>query len=400
MKNEEINELYAISDKKIAKVSLSFKRYLYDQIDWDDRLICLRGAKGVGKTTLMLQLIKESADRRTTLYLSLDSVWLDVKDIYRLVEYHAQHGGTRVVLDEVHYLEKWQQLIKNLYDDFEDLKFAYTGSSMLKIKAKGGDLSRRQAEYDLHGLSFREFLRFDSDLDFPSVDLPTLLKDHVQISERIISKTNILADWNRYLKGGYYPFYKSAKVKYGERIIQAVNQVLESDWTAVEDVSASTVRKARKMLRILAAYPPQTPDMAKLYAELETDRKQGLKILYALERAGLIVLLAREKEKLDNLSSPEKIFCDNPNLMYAICPQANIGTIREAFVLNQLKVGHATTYPKRGDVLIDGKWLVEIGGKGKGFDQIADLPDSFVLNDDTEIGRNHKLPLWLFGFLN
>ena len=179
--------------------------------------------------------------------------------------------------------------------------------------------------------------------------MPVLFNDHVQIAEKIISKTNILSDWDRYLKGGYYPFYKSAKAKYGERIIQAVNQVLESDWTSVEDVSASTVRKARKMLRILAAYPPQTPDMAKLYAELETDRKQGLKILYALERAGLLVFLSREKEKLDNLSSPEKIFCDNSNLMYAICPQADIGTIREAFVLNQLKVGHTATYPKRGD---------------------------------------------------
>ena len=399
MNNEELNEIYAISNNKIAKVSLSFKRYLHPQIDWDDRLICLRGAKGVGKTTLMLQLTRESADRNTTLYLSLDSVWLDAKDIYRLVEYHAQHGGTRVVLDEVHYLENWQQLIKNLYDDFENLKFAYTGSSMLKIKAKGGDLSRRQAEYDLNGLSFREFLRFDSDLDFPAVDLPTLLKDHVQIAEGIVAKTNILTEWNRYLKGGYYPFYKSVKAKYGERLLQAVNQVLESDWTAIEDVSASTVRKARKMLRILASYPPQTPDMSKLYAELETDRKQGLKMLYALERAGLLVLLSREREKLDNLSSPEKMFCDNPNLMYAICPQANIGSVREAFVLNQLKVGHSALYPKQGDVLIDNKWLVEIGGKGKGFDQIADLPDSFVLNDDTEIGRGHKIPLWLFGFL-
>ena len=399
MNDEEISEIYAISDKKIAKVSLSFKRYLYNQIDWEDRLICLRGAKGVGKTTLMLQLIKESAARRTTLYLSLDSVWLDAKSIYRLVEYHAQHGGTRVVLDEVHYLENWQQLIKNLYDDFEDLKFAYTGSSMLKIKAKGGDLSRRQAEYDLNGLSFREFLLFDSGLDFPAVDLSALLKDHVRIAEDIALKTCILAEWKRYFKGGYYPFYKSVKSKYGERIIQAVNQVLESDWTAVEDVFASTVRKARKMLRILAAYPPQTPDMTKLYAELETDRKQGLKILYALERAGLLVLLSREKEKLDNLSSPEKIFCDNPNLMYAICPQANIGTAREAFVLNQLKVGHTVTYPKRGDVLIDGRWLVEIGGKGKGFDQIADMPESFVLNDDVEIGRGNKIPLWMFGMM-
>ena len=401
IENEDIERIYRISDEKIAKTTVDFKRYLYDQIDWDDRLICLKGARGVGKTTLLRQKIRESADRRTTLYVSLDSIWLDVKDVYRLVEYHAQHGGTRVVLDEVHYLEGWQRLIKNLVDDFEDMKFAYTGSSMLRIKAKGGDLSRRQAEYEMNGLSFREFLRLDGGRDFPSVALEEVLQNHVEIAERIAGGDSfkVLTEWNRYFKGGYYPFYRSARAKYGERIIQAVNQVLESDWPAVEEVTASTVRKARKMLRILAALPPQTPDMTKLYAELETDRKQGLKIIYALERAGLIVMLSRDREKLDNLSSPEKMFCDNPNLMYALYPSADIGSAREAYVLNQLKVLHEVSYPRIGDVLIDGKWLIEIGGKNKGFDQIAGIPGSFVAADGIEIGRGNKIPLWLFGFL-
>lgn len=399
LNDSDIDQIYQISDALISKVSLSFKRYLYDQVDWEDRLICLKGARGVGKTTLLRQKIRESPDRRTTLYVSLDSIWLDPKDLYQLVLYHSQHGGTRVVLDEVHYLENWQQLIKNLDDNFEELKFAYTGSSMLKIKAKGGDLSRRQAEYELNGLSFREFLSLDGVLEIPAVSLDELLKCHMDVAESVARKIKVLPEWDRYFHNGYYPFFRSARSKYHERIIQSVNQVLESDWPAVEDVSVSTIRKARKMMKILAAYPPQTPDMVKLYRELETDRKQGLKMIYALERAGLLVLLSRNREKLDNLSSPEKIFCDNPNLMYALCPDADIGSAREAFTLNQLKVSHDLTYPDRGDVLIDGRWLLEIGGKGKGFDQIKDRPDSFVAADSIETGRGNKIPLWLFGFL-
>ena len=398
--NEEIEEIYQLSRAKVAKVSLEYKRYIYDQVNWDDRLVCIKGARGVGKTTLLRQKIRESADRATTLYISLDAVWLDLRELYNLVRYHSEHGGTRVVLDEVHYLEKWQQLIKNLYDDFPEMKFAYTGSSMLKLKAGGGDLSRRQAEYELNGLSFREFLILEGKLKAKAVPLAELLTCHQKLAEEIANQGfPILVEWERYFKNGYYPFYREVKEKYHERIIQCVNQVLESDWPSVKEVSPATIRRARKMLRILASWPPQLPDLVKLYEQLETDRKQGLKILYALEQAGLLVFLSKGKAKLKTLASPDKIFCDNPNLMYALCPNADIGSARESFVLNQLKVGHEVEYPQKGDVAIDGKWLLEIGGKGKGFDQIADLPNSFVAADELEVGGGNKIPLWLFGFL-
>ena len=185
----------------------------------------------------------------------------------------------------------------------------------------------------------------------------------------------------------------------GSEVGNAVNQTLDSDWPSVENVTPETVRKARKMLRILAALPPQTPKMNRLYAELDTERQHGLKILYALERAGLLNLLASDFDALDNLSSPEKIYCENTNLMYALTSDADIGTAREAFFVNQLSNGHVLTYPKKGDFMVDDRWLFEVGGRGKGFAQIKDMPDSYVVNDGVEVGIGNKIPLWLFGFL-
>lgn len=400
MTEEDIERIYRISAEKIAETSLELKRYAYGDVDWDSRLIGLRGARGVGKTTLLLQKILESgADRDTSLYLSLDSVWLDVKEIYRLAEYHVQHGGTRLVLDEVHYVKDWQKIVKNLYDDFRKLKIAYTGSSLLRLKARQGDLSRRQVGYELPGLSFREFLKFDGAIDYPSITLTDILSDHLSIAREITRKVRILPLFERYFRSGYYPFFRESSVKYEERIRQVVNQTLDSDWPSVEDVTAETIRKARKMLRILAAFPPQTPKMKSLYAELGTERQHGLKILYALERAGLLNLLASDFDALDNLSSPEKIYCENTNLMYALTSDADIGTARETFFANQVSNGHVLTYPKKGDFLVDDRWLFEIGGKGKGFAQIKDIPNSYVVNDGVEVGFGNKIPLWLFGFL-
>ena len=400
MTAEDIERVYRISAEKIAQTSLSLKRYSFKDIDWASRLIGLRGARGVGKTTLLLQKILESGvERDTSLYLSLDSVWLDVKEIYLLAEHHVQHGGTRMVLDEVHYVKDWQRIVKNLYDDFKELKIAYTGSSLLRLKARQGDLSRRQVEYELPGLSFREFLKFEGVMDWPCVTLGDILSGHVAIAREITKKVKILPLFERYFKSGYYPFFLEDSSKYEDRIRQVVNQTLDSDWPSVEDITAETIRKARKMLRILAALPPQTPKMNRLYAELDTERQHGLKILYALERAGLLNLLASDFDALDNLSSPEKIYCENTNLMFALTPDADIGTAREAFFVNQVANGHAVTYPKKGDFLVDDKYLFEVGGKGKGFSQIKEIPDSFVVNDGVEVGIGSKIPLWLFGFL-
>jgi hypothetical protein len=199
---------------------------------------------------------------------------------------------------------------------------------------------------------------------------------------------------------GYYPFYKESPSGYDQRIIECVNKVIECDLPIVEDVTPATIRKTKRMLAVLAESCPQEPNMRALYRELETDRNQGLKMLDVLERAELVSLLKTEKDKLKSMSSPEKIYCDNVNLMRALVPRADVGTMRETFFVNQLRAaGHTVSSPAKGDFLVDGKWLFEVGGKGKTFRQIKDEPNSFIAYDDVEIGTGNKIPLWLFGFL-
>ena len=400
MENSAIDKVYRISEDRIADASLDFKRYLYEDVDWDSRLICIKGPRGVGKTTMMLQRMKEALGAEEGLYVSLDNVWVDAREVYSLAEYHLGHGGTHLFLDEVHKLENWQDLVKSINDDLRRLHVVYSGSSLLKLEKRGGDLSRRQTAYALAGLSFREYLKFEGVVDMDPIPLGTLLKEHVGIARRLRDKFPVLRHFEAYRDGGFYPFYKDEPRHYLSRIVEVVNQVLEVDYPEIEDVETSTVRKARRMLNILAASTPQTPNMEKLYRELGTERKQGLKMLYALERAGLLSLLATSaKESLKNLPTPDKIYCDNTNLMRALVAIPDDETMRESFFLNQLRQSHAVTYPKKGDFLVDGKHLFEVGGKGKGFDQIADVPDSYVVNDDVEVGRGNKIPLWLFGFL-
>ena len=396
----DVKEIIEISDKRVRQVNTRLHRSLYSSIDWSNRLISVKGPRGVGKTTMLIQRIREAfPDREKALYVSLDNLWFLTHSLRDLVNYHVDHGGTHLFVDEVHYLNNWQTLIKNLYDDFPELNIVYTGSSLLKIDYRQGDLSRRQVVHSLPGLSFREYLAFEGLLDYPIIPLTEILANHVRIAQEIAEKVKVLGVFDRYLTNGYYPFYREPGSGYEMRISQLVNQVLESDYPSIEDVSAATIRKARRMLRILSETPPQTLNLSALCRELETDRKMGYKMLLALERAGLLMLLSSKAESLKNMSRPDKIYCDNPNLMNALVPDSNVGTMRECFFFNQLRAAHLVTYPKEGDFLVDGKWLFEVGGEGKGFNQIKDIPDSFLAVDDTEVGRGARVPIWLFGFL-
>ena len=400
MDQDDIEHIYRLSKDKIEETDMSLKRYSYDSIDWKDRLVGLRGARGVGKTTLLLQKIVDSGEERSrSLYVSLDSVWLDAKEIYRLAEHFVQHGGARLVLDEVHYVKDWQRIIKNLSDDFKGLKIAYTGSSMLKLKSRQGDLSRRQIGYELPGLSFREFLAFEGVGTFKPLTLSEILSGHEEIARDVRRKIHVLPLFEKYFRGGYYPFYRESYGKFRERLAETVNKVLEVDYPAIDEVAQETIRKTRRRLMVLAESCPQTPNMSRLYSELNTSRDQGLKMLKALERAGLLALVDATSRKLDDLSKPEKIYVDNANLMRALVPRVDVGVERETFLNNQLRKDHAVTYTGVGDFVIDGKWTFEVGGRKKGFSQIAGVPDSYVVNDDVSVGRGNKIPLWLFGFL-
>ncbi len=402
MDQEEYVRMLGLSRKRIRDISMVTKRFLYYKIDWRDRLIQISGSRGTGKTTLILQHIKEAfADNpESALYVSLDNLWFENHSIKELVDIHVMNGGTHIFIDEIHYYDNWQLLIKNLYDEYPTLHIVYTGSSILKMDYTGADISRRQISYLLPGLSFREYLCFEGIADIPAIKLDDLLKDHVKTAEAIVENNTILNHFASYLSTGYYPFYKDVYSGYDQRLRQITNQILESDYPAVEKINYSTVQKIKKMLYILAQSCPQTPKMTQLYEQLETDRNQGLKMLYILDKANLLSLLSSEKSTLKNMSRPDKIYCDNTNIMYSLVENVDTGTKRETFFLNQLRsAGHLVSYPEKGDFCVDDKYLFEVGGKNKTFDQIKDLPNSFLAIDDTEIGYGNKIPLWMFGLL-
>ena len=404
MEEKDISLLLETSRRLIDEVSLDFRRYLCPQIEWNDRLICIKGPKGCGKTTLILQHIKETfgADGDKAVYLALDHIWFASHDVLEAVEWLYTHGCTHLFLDEVHHAGHWARLVKTICDSYPKLNLVFSGSSVLQLTAGQADLSRRQAVYNLAGLSFREFLKFEAGIDYPPVTMEDLLARHRALALEISRGRKILPLFDDYLRHGYYPFGKEAKSQFGQRLAAVVGTVLDVDFPKVVDVSASTVRKTKKMLMILAASCPQTPNMSELYAELETDRNAGVKMFDVLEKAELVASAALEGKhaKLKRLGVAEKLFLGDTNLMYALVASPDIGAIRETFFANQMRVsGLSYSIPQKGDFKVSGRWLFEIGGKGKGFSQIRDISDSYVVNDDVEVGLGSKIPLWLFGFL-
>ena len=402
METEEYYKMLDISRRRIQNTSLATKRFLLSKIDWRDRLIAVTGSRGTGKTTLLLQHMKENfpLESETAIYVSMDNLWFETHPLPDLVEIHYKNGGTHLFIDEIHYLKDWQKKIKNLYDDFPDLHIVYSGSSLLKIDSAGGDLSRRQIRYSLPGLSFREYLYFENVIKLEALSLTELLHSHVKMALEITEKIKVFKFFTKYLEQGYYPFYKEVFSGYDIRLRQIINQILESDYPSVEPIEYSSVQKIKKMLYILAQSCPQTPNMSELYRQLDTDRNQGLKMLSILDKANLLNLLSSQKSSLKNMGKPDKIYCDNTNIMFSLTEKIDTGTKRETFFLNQLKsAGYSITYPEQGDFFAADKFLFEVGGKGKRFTQIKDIPESYLAVDDEEVGRGNRIPLWMFGLL-
>lgn len=400
MEAREILPLITVYHRKLAEVSMTFKRSLYFSINWNVRMLGIKGEKGVGKTTLVLQHIKETFDNPDdALYVSMDNLWFKTHSVMDLVDHLYSIGVYYLFLDEIHKCPDWTAVLKNLYDNYPKLNIVYTGSSMLRIDNSKVDLSRRQTLYRLNNLSFREYLEYDGLASFPFHPLEDLLENHVKYAMEITSKTKVLKYFRDYLSHGMYPFYKESNSDFHIRLAEAVNQTLESDLPAVEDVTFETVQKAEKLLMITAESFPFVPNVKRLCEALGTTRDSCLKMLYALDRAGVMNLLTTELKNYKKLVNPDKIFLGNPNIMYALGGKTEIGTIRETFFANQVGAYNTLQYPKKGDFLANGKFLFEVGGSGKSFEQIKDEPDSFLAIDDTEIGMGSRIPLWLFGFL-
>ena len=397
---QEFSTIQQQSAMRVAEVSMEYHRYLYAQVNWDNRLICIRGARGVGKSTLLLQHIREQFGvTNKALYVSLDNMWFQTHAVMELVEYFYTHGGTHIFLDEIHYLAHWQTIIKNIYDMYPHLHIVYTGSSMLQLSAHEGDLSRRQRVYTLHGMSFREYLVFEQYPIGEAITLQQLLSEHEKIAMPLIQEHRILPLFSEYLQHGYYPFYKEEGNGFYERLQSVVRQIIENELPQVEDVSYSTIKKIQKMLIILAECVPFTPKMAEVYRELDTTRDSGLKMLYILQRADLLALFSSEAKSLKALSKPDKIYLENTNLMYCLSTYINVGTLRETFFFNQMRCTQEVLLPKQGDFLINREYLFEVGGANKSYEQIKDIPNSYLAVDDIEIGTGHRIPLWMFGLL-
>ena len=400
MEQAELQPLYDSYHRKIAKVGLRFKRYLYSQINWKARIISIKGARGVGKTTMLLQHILENyEDIDQTLYASLDNLWFATHSLMDLVDWADRHGISRLYLDEVHRYEGWSQALKNIYDDYPDMSIVYTSSSLLVLDNATVDMSRRQTPYTLHGLSFREYLDLEGIFKTEEIPLDDILTHHVKKAMEIVGSIKVAPLFEAYLAHGYYPFYRESLEDFPSRLRETVTVVIDSDLPAVENVTYETLQKVKKLLMIISEHVPFEPNMSELWRQLSTDNESGLKMLYALDKAQVLALLTAKTKNYKSLTKPDKIFLGNPNLMHILCPKVDKGNERETFFISQLRVLHDVRYPKQGDFLIDDKHLFEVGGKGKTFEQIADVPDSYLAVDDTEVGSGCRIPLWLFGFL-
>lgn len=400
MTQEDYQQLENLYLARIRKVDTKFIRYLYEKINWGVRLIGIKGARGVGKTTLLLQRIKLAYKKTDSVfYASLDNLWFQSHTLPELVDWLYQHGIRDLFLDEVHKYPDWTIVIKNLYDTYDDLRIVYTGSSMLEIDHSRADLSRRQTLYTLQGLSFREYLAISKVKELQAMDLKQLLENHQDVAMSICKDIPVAKYFAEYLRNGHYPFQKEAGSDYMSRLNEVALLVIENDMPAVENVSYATIQKTKQLLMIVAGNVPLTPNISKLSAQLETTRDSCLKMLYTLDRAGLLLLLTRDIKDYKHLVSPEKIFLGNTNLMYALGSSINEGTLRETFFLNQLSLNQDVNAPAQGDFLVDRKCLFEVGGRNETFAQIKDMQDSYLAVDGVEVGSRNRIPLWMFGLL-
>ncbi len=396
----DIQPLVNAFHRKLAATDLRFKRYLYNQINWDVRLLGIKGARGVGKTTLLLQHIKETfANLDEVLYVSLDNMWFNTHSLEELVEFLYTHSVVHIYFDEVHKQKNWTQLLKNFYDNYPDLNIVYTGSAMPAIDNSKTDLSRRQSLYTLNGLSFREYLEYEGIASIPAISLEDLLSGHTKYAMEVTSKIKVLKHFDAYLRSGYYPYYKESGEDYLMRVAEVAQLVIDSDIPSVEDITYTTILKIKKLLMVIAENVPLEPNINKLSAEMESTRDQTLKMLYLLDRAALLWLLTDKVKDYKHLTGPKKIYLNNTNLMYALSGKISEGTLRETFFANQVGAVSTLTMPKQGDFMVDGKYLFEVGGSRKTFDQIADLPNSYLALDDIETGSGCRIPLWEFGCL-
>ena len=395
--------LFEKQEVMLRATETAIVRDFMHSVNWTAPMLCIRGARGVGKSTLLRQYIKLHYEptTRKALYCSLDWVYFAQHSILEVAAKFYQSGGELLIFDEVHKYPHWSREIKEAAEMYPNIRFVLSGSSLLKIIDGDADLSRRCRGYDMPGLSFREYLKFYKNISLPVFSLDDILKNAVNVASTVNAVCRPLEHFHNYLQYGYYPYYLKNPIDYYALIEQTENYVIDVEIVQQRNVSPSNCRKIKALINALAQNVPYDTDISKLAQLAQLQRNTVLEYLNHLADAKLINLIYSDLVSVSKMQKPDKILLENPNMLYALATMpVQIGTARECFVVNQLGVAHTVEYAKdQGDFKVDGRYTFEIGGKGKTFRQIAGVKDSYVFSDDLEMPRGNKLPLWMLGVL-
>ena len=389
--SRSMDNLIRIYKKLLRETTTSFHRYLYNNIVWENRIVGIRGPRGVGKTTLMLQHIKESLQSDDALYVNADDIYFSNHTLLELAELMAQRGVHHLYIDEIHKYSDWSKELKLIYDYYSELKVVFSGSSVLDINKGISDLSRRVVMYHLSGLSFREYLSLFKNIEVPVYSLDEIVSRR---PEEIEIKTPLLY-FEEYLKSGYYPFAKERG--YTEKLRQIISLTLETDIPVYAGLNSTVGIKLKKLLAIIAQSVPFKPNMSKLADMLDVSRNILPDYFHYMEEAGMIMQLRDDTTGIRALGKVEKVYLDNPNLIYSLAAgEMNIGNVRETCFLNQMRLNNEVLSSSIADFKI-GKRTFEVGGKSKGLRQIESAEEGYVVKDGIEFSSGNILPLWWFG---
>lgn len=386
-----MDSLFQKQQLLLGRANLSFKRYMYDKIPWDDRMVGLVGPRGVGKTTMLLQYIKEKHDR-DMLYVSADDIYFSRHRLTDLADEFYKNAGKQLFIDEIHKYKDWSVELKNIYDFYPDLKVFFTGSSILDIRKGMADLSRRALMYSMQGFSFREYLKFEHKIDIKVHSFEEIINHRISLFNDL---EHPLPLFKSYLKQGYYPM--SVEDNLDIRLGQILNITLESDIPQFANLSVTTARKLKRLLVVVAESVPFKPNFVSLAAKLEISRNSLEEYMSFMEDAGLIARLRDQSTGIIGLGKVNKVYLDNTNLVYYLSEkEPEIGNVRETLFLNQMRVNNPVVSSVVGDFKVD-QYTFEVGGKSKTQEQIKNRANAFIVKDNIEYGYKNVVPLWAFG---
>ena len=383
--------LYSYMRLQLAQTTSDFHRYLYDKVNWNARMLAITGARGVGKSTMVLQYIKKQMSGLRCLYVSADHTYFSTHSLVSVADEFSKDGGQLFVIDEVHKYGDWSRELKQIYDTHPDLRVIFTGSSVLDIMEGVADLSRRVLHYRMAGLSFREYLRLFHDVETSPFSLEQILAGKAEVNGVL----HPLPYFRQYLSEGYYPF--AIEGDFPMRMQNVITKTIESDIAQYAELKATTAKKLKKMLAVVSTLAPYKPNYDALSTEIGVSRNSVQDYLLLLEKAQLIGQLRDDTGGMRGLGKVEKVYIDNPSLMTVLSGgKAEVGNLRETFFYNQMRVENDVISSRQSDFMI-GKYTFEVGGKKKGKKQIEDIPDSFIVKDDIEFAQGNIIPLWAFG---